>query len=424
MSYDGFEVELEGVFVDAEPAPASSNRWVLAWAAGVVAVLAVLAWWAGRSSDPEAGPSPEPAGPEASPAPAEPAGLVPGEPVPDTGAAAVDTDSDAASGAATGPGAETEDDGAPVRPSWAEVGKGSGYDLLGIDRQGHLAVLDFDAGSIARFGLPSVDRGLGTESAVLRAGDRLAAVYEGRLILVGAGAEPEVLAEQAFGWQGLPGDPPVFWGFRSGGTPAAVPADGGAPVDLPGPARPVAVWDDRILVQAAGDIVLVPVDDPSSAALYAPGRVVAASTGAVAYQTCEVLDCRFLVGRPGEPEWIEVPEWAESSLFAGPGASPSALSPDGTMMIRPQWQDSGARLLVHDLAGPAPVVDAAWSLPFDAFLRRVLWSPDNRLAVIETGPGAGPGEFRVMRTGDGAMARLPEDLVGVVEFVPEPPDTG
>ena len=410
MGYDGFEVELEGVFVDAEPVPTDSNRWVLAWAAGVVAVLVLLAWWAGRGSDPEAAPSPE-AGPE--PIPAEP---LPGDPGPVPASEASIPD------ATTGPGVETGDgydDGygsTPTGPTWAEVGEGSGYDLLAVDRQGHVVVLDFDTGSIARFGLASVDRGLGTESAVMRTGGRLAAVYEGRLILAAPAAEPEVLVEEAFGWRGLPGDPLVFWGYRGDGTLVAVTADGSA-VELPDAARPVAVWDGKLLVQAVDDIVLVPVGAPGSAALFAHGRVVSASAGAVVYQTCEVLDCRLWVGRPGEPEWIEVPGWAEAPLSAG-GA---ALSPDGTLIIRPWRRDSGAGLIVYDSLGAVLVAEAAGPLPFDDFLRRAVWSSDNRLAAVETGPEIGPGQFRVMRTGDGAMARLPEDIAQVIEFVPEPP---
>lgn len=404
VSYDGFEVELEGVFVDAEPVAKDSNRWVLAWAAGVVAVLALLAWWAGRGSDPGPDPRPE-AGPE--PIPTLPRPVDPGPaPAPDAPVSSV----------TTGPETSYEFDGAPVGPSWAEVGEGSGYDLLGIDRQGHVAVLDFDTGSIARFGLPSVERGIGTESAVLRTGDRLVAVYEGRLILASPAGGPEVLAEGAFGWRGLPGDPLVFWGYRSDGTLVAVTADGSV-VELPGEAQPVAVWDGRLLVQAVDDIVLVPVGAPGPAALFAHGRVVSASAGAVVYQTCEILDCRLWVGRPGEPEWIEVPRWAEAPLPA------AALSPDGTMMIRPWPRDSGVGLLVYDSLGAVLVAEATGPLPFDALLRRAVWSSDNRLAVIETGPEIGPGQFWVMRTGDGAMARLPEDLVQVIEFAPEPPDT-
>ena len=407
VSYDGFEVELEGVFVDAEPVPTDSNRWVLAWAAGVVAVLVLLAWWAGRGSDPATDPRPE-AGPE--PVPTEPRPVEPpSEPAP--------APDGPVSGVTTDPGPETGNafDGAPAGPSWAEVGEGSGYDILGIDRQGHVAVLDFDTGSIARFGLPSVERGFGTESAVLRTGDRLAAVFDGRLTLVGGAAGPEVLAEGAFGWRGLPGDPLVFWGYRSDGILVAVTAEGSV-VELPGEARPVAVWDGKLLVQAVDDIVLVPVGAPGPAALFAHGRVVSASAGAVVYQTCEILDCRLWVGRPGEPEWIEVPGWAEAPLPA------AALSPDGTMMIRPWRRDSGAGLLVYDSLGAVLVAEATESLPFDAFLRRAVWSPDNRLAVIEAGPEIGPGFFWVMRTGDGAMAQLPEDLVQVIEFAPEPPD--
>lgn len=423
VSYDGFEVELEGVFVDAEPVPTASNRWVLAWAAGVVAVLALLAWWAGQGSEPDQ--SAEPA-PESDPGPA-PVDPGPGpDPSPDP-APASDASVTGAAGPVTGggPGA------AAAGPMWTEVGEGSGYDLLGIDRQGNAAVLDFDTGSISRFGLSSVGRGFGTAGAVLPVGERLAAVHEGRLILAGRSSEPEVLTDQAFGWRGTTGDPPVFWGYASEGRLFAVPTDGAAPIELPGEVRPVAVWDRLMLVQAVDDIILVPIDDPGSASLFAHGRVVSASSGAVAYQTCEVLDCRFLVGRPGEPEWTEVPEWTEApwsemSPPYGAAASLSALSPDGSMMIRPRWWETGTGLLVHHLASGAlrPVADTAGVLPFDAFLRRAVWSPDNRLAVIETGPAAGPGEFRVVRTVDGTSARLPDDLVQVIELVPDPPGAG
>jgi len=428
VSYDGFEVELEGVFVDAEPVPTSSNRWVLAWAAGVVAVLALLAWWAGQSSEP--GQSAEPAPESGSgPAPVDPGPVDPGPgPVPDPAPAPDAPASGAAIGSGTGDG---NPGGGATGPAWTEVGEGSGYDLVGIDRQGNMAVLDFDTGSISRFGLTSVGRGFGTAGAVLPVGERLAAVHEGRLILAGRSDQPEVLTDQAFGWRGTTGDPPVFWGYASEGRLFAVPTDGATPIELPGEVRPVAVWDRRMLVQAVDDIVLVPIDDPGAAALFAHGRVVSASSGAVAYQTCEVLDCRFLVGRPGEPEWVEVPEWTEApwsemSPPYGAAASLSTLSPDGAMMIRPRWWETGTGLLVHHLASGTlrPVADTAGVLPFDAYLRRAVWSPDNRLAVIETGPAAGPGEFRVVRTGDGITARLPDDLVQVVELVPDPPGAG